>query len=190
MWLDAHKNAKFHKIRTAHSGIWELNKTLKWCLSLYQFKYLKSISLKFLVLINKYVPYSSVAQCIDSAIPRTAAHQASLSFTISQSLLILMSIELTMPSNHLILLLPNTHLLHAKSCYTWGLNQRRSSGSCPWKACDLLERISLQSYTIIWSNIKTVTELSDISIEQSSGSSEDGKGILSSKALRWKGSAH
>ena len=33
----------------------------------------------------------------------TAAHQASLSFTISQSLLKLMSIEWMMPSNHLIL---------------------------------------------------------------------------------------
>ena len=33
----------------------------------------------------------------------TAAHQASLSFTISQSLLKLMSIELVMPSNHFIL---------------------------------------------------------------------------------------
>ena len=35
--------------------------------------------------------------------PWTAAHQASLSFTISQSLLKLMSIESVMPSNHLIL---------------------------------------------------------------------------------------
>jgi len=35
--------------------------------------------------------------------PRTAARQASLSFTISQSLLKLMSIESMMPSNHLIL---------------------------------------------------------------------------------------
>ena len=34
--------------------------------------------------------------------PWTAAHQASLPFTISQSLLKLMSIELVMPSNHLI----------------------------------------------------------------------------------------
>ena len=39
----------------------------------------------------------------DSATPWTAAHQASLSFTISQSLLKLMSIESAMPSNHLIL---------------------------------------------------------------------------------------
>ena len=35
--------------------------------------------------------------------PWTAAHQASLSFTISQRLLKLMSLELMMPSNHLIL---------------------------------------------------------------------------------------
>jgi len=38
--------------------------------------------------------------------PWTAAHQASLSFTISQSLLKLMSIESMMPSNHLILCHP------------------------------------------------------------------------------------
>ena len=37
---------------------------------------------------------------------RTAAHQASLSFTISWSLLELMSIESVMPSNHLILCVP------------------------------------------------------------------------------------
>ena len=39
-------------------------------------------------------------------IPRTAAHQASLFFTISPSLLKLMSIESAIPSNHLILCLP------------------------------------------------------------------------------------
>ena len=42
----------------------------------------------------------------DSATPWTAACQASLSFTISRSLLKLMSIELVMPSNHLILCHP------------------------------------------------------------------------------------
>ena len=46
--------------------------------------------------------------------PWTAAHQASLSFTMSQSLLKLMSIESVMPSNHLnlcrpLLLLPPIH---------------------------------------------------------------------------------
>ena len=39
-------------------------------------------------------------------VPWTAAHQAPLSFTISQSLLKLMFIESVMPSNHLILCLP------------------------------------------------------------------------------------
>ena len=48
-----------------------------------------------------------------SVISWTVAHQASLSFTISQSLLKLMSIELVMSSNHLVLyhpllLLPST----------------------------------------------------------------------------------
>ena len=38
--------------------------------------------------------------------PWTVAHQASLSFTISQNLLKLMSIESVMPSNHLILCRP------------------------------------------------------------------------------------
>ena len=38
--------------------------------------------------------------------PWTAAHQASLSFTVSQSLLKLMSIELVRSSNHLILCCP------------------------------------------------------------------------------------
>ena len=42
----------------------------------------------------------------DSLWPHGLAHQASLSFTISQSLLKLMSIESMMPSNHLILCHP------------------------------------------------------------------------------------
>ena len=47
------------------------------------------------------------------ATPWTAAHQACLSFTISQSLLKLMSIELVMPSSHLILY----HPLHLPSIF-------------------------------------------------------------------------
>ena len=56
--------------------------------------------------------------------PRTAAHQASLSFTISQNLLRLMSIELMMPSNHFILchpllflplIFPNIRVLSSES---------------------------------------------------------------------------
>ena len=51
--------------------------------------------------------YCSVPQsCPTLCNPGTAAHQASLSFTISRSLLKLMSIESVMPSNHLILCHP------------------------------------------------------------------------------------
>ena len=52
------------------------------------------------------------------AIPWTAAHQASLSITSSRSLLKLMSVELVMSSNHLILcrplLLPLSYTIHRK----------------------------------------------------------------------------
>ena len=48
----------------------------------------------------------SVSRVWVFAIPWTAARPASLSFTISQSLLKLMSIESMMPSNHLILCHP------------------------------------------------------------------------------------
>ena len=49
----------------------------------------------------------SVAKlCLTLAIPWTAAHQASLSFTISWNLLKLMTIESVMLSNHLILCCP------------------------------------------------------------------------------------
>ena len=66
----------------------------------------------FDVLINKRLYKStncccfSVAQLCLFATPWTAVCQGSLSFTISQSLLKLMSIELMMPSNHLILCHP------------------------------------------------------------------------------------
>ena len=53
------------------------------------------------------VQFSSVAQSVRLfATPWTAARQASLSITNSQSLLKLMSIESVMPSNHLILCHP------------------------------------------------------------------------------------
>ena len=45
--------------------------------------------------------------------PRTAAYRASLSFTISWSLLKLMSIESVMPSNHLILCCPFSFCLQS-----------------------------------------------------------------------------
>ena len=52
------------------------------------------------------IQFSSVQSCTTLVTPTTAAHQASLSITNSQSLLKFMSIESLMPSNHLILCRP------------------------------------------------------------------------------------
>ena len=52
---------------------------------------------------NKGYQFSCHSVMSDSATPWTAAHQASLSITISWNLLKLVSIESLMPSNHLIL---------------------------------------------------------------------------------------
>ena len=59
-------------------------------------------------LIHMYLHFVVAVHSVmsDSATPWTAARQASLSFTISQSLLKLMSIQSVMPSNHLILCRP------------------------------------------------------------------------------------
>ena len=57
--------------------------------------------------MHSYAQFSPVAQlCPLFATPWTAAHQASLSITNSQSLLKLMSIESVMPFNHLVLCSP------------------------------------------------------------------------------------
>ena len=58
-------------------------------------------------ILNITIQFSSIAQSGPTLCnPMLAAHQASLSITNSQSLLKLMSIELVMPSNHLILCCP------------------------------------------------------------------------------------
>ena len=73
---------------------------------------------------------SSVSQSCLFATPWTAAHQASLCITSSQSLLKLMSIESVMPSNHLILchpllllpsIFPSTKVFSSESvlCICW-----------------------------------------------------------------------
>ena len=53
-----------------------------------------------------WVVVQSLSRVWLSATPQTAARQASMSITISRSLLRLMSIESMMPSNHLILCCP------------------------------------------------------------------------------------
>ena len=63
-----------------------------------------SIKIGNIVIVAVVVQSLSRVQLVVT--PWTAAHQASLSFTISQSLLKLMSIESVMPSNHHILCRP------------------------------------------------------------------------------------
>ena len=55
--------------------------------------------------MNTFVVVQSLSHVLYLVTPWTAACQASLSYSISQSLLKLMSIKSVMPSNHLILLL-------------------------------------------------------------------------------------
>ena len=63
------------------------------------------------------------------AIPWTAARQASLSFTISQSLLRLMSTESVMPSNHLILCCPiSSYLQSFPASGSFSMSQFFTSG--------------------------------------------------------------
>ena len=57
-------------------------------------------------LFDEFAAVQSLSQVHLSATPRTEALQASLSFTISWSLLKLMFIESVMPSNHLVLCHP------------------------------------------------------------------------------------
>ena len=60
-----------------------------------------------MIMLGSFSSVSSVTQsCLTLVTPWTAARQASLSITNSQSLLKLMSIESVMPSNHLILCHP------------------------------------------------------------------------------------
>ena len=82
-------------ITTSQQGL-ELHPFLTWLLQVLGL---------FAVVIQSF----SHAQLL--AAPWTAAHQASLSFTISRSLLKLTSIESVMPSNHLILCCPLLLLL-------------------------------------------------------------------------------
>ena len=89
--------------------------------------------------------------------PWTAAHQASLSFTISWSLLRFMYIELVMPSNHLILCCPllllpsifptirvfsNESALHIRWPKYWSISIN-----------PLNEQSVLTSFTIDWFNL-------------------------------------
>ena len=89
------------------------------------------------------------------ATPRTAARQASLSFTVSWSLLKFMSIELVMPDNHLILcrpllllpsVIPSESSLHIKASH-WSFSLSISSSN---------EYSVLISFRIYWFDLLAV----------------------------------
>ena len=99
---------------------------------------------------------------------RTAACQASLSITNSQSLLKLMSIKLVMPSNHLILcrpllLLPsvfpsikvfsNKSALHIRWANYWSLWRGYKLVQPVWKMVEFPQKV--KSRTTIWSSNST-----------------------------------
>ena len=87
---------------------------------------LKHLEIYWLAARFSSVQLSSVAQSYQLfPTPETAAHQASLSFTISRNLLKLTSIESVMPSNHLIL----CHCPAPTSC----LQSSPASGSFPMR---------------------------------------------------------
>ena len=84
----------------------------------------------YFIIINAQSVQFSCSVVSNSATPWTAAHQATLSITNSWSLLKFMSIELMMPSNHLILchplfllpsILPSIRVFSNKSvlCIRW-----------------------------------------------------------------------
>ena len=96
------------------------------------------------------------------ATPWTAAHQASLSFTISKSLLNFMSIQSLMPSNHLILccplllppsIFPSIRVFSNESalCIRWPKYWSFSFSICPSNECS-----GLTSFKIDWFDLLEV----------------------------------
>ena len=103
---------------------------------------------------NKYTSVAVVVRslsCVQLFVtPWTAARQASLSFTVSQSLLKLMSIELVMPPNHLVLchlllLLSSIFSSESALCIRWTKYWSFSFSISPSK-----EYSGLISFTIDW----------------------------------------
>ena len=88
---------------TGYMLILQYAKTLRNSISLSRDNFIFSSTLLFL----------SCSVMSNSVTPRTAACQNSLSFTVPWSLLKLMSIDLEMPSNHLILCIPLSSCLQS-----------------------------------------------------------------------------
>ena len=147
--------------------------------TLQPFKMILSIKLTIFVISREmgekaeykctYIVVFQLLSCVQLFVtPWTAAHQASLSFTISQSLLKLMSIESVMSSSHLIfchplLLLPsifpsirvfsNESVLHIRQPKYWSFSfiispSNEYSGLISFRIdwCDLLLKRKMRKY--------------------------------------------
>ena len=94
-------------------SLWCSNKSLRiQCLKTVKYFMLPEVRMGFTELLPRFWQFKLLLSHVQLfATPWTAARQISLSFTISKSLLILLSTESVMPSNHLIpfcpLLLPS-----------------------------------------------------------------------------------
>ena len=94
-------------------SLWCSNKPLRiQCLKTVKYFMLPEVRMGFTELLPRFWQFKLLLSHVQLfATPWTAARQISLSFTISKSLLILLSTESVMPSNHLIpfcpLLLPS-----------------------------------------------------------------------------------
>ena len=97
------KLTRFLRYRVFKS-LWSINAQKEKPVHCYTFKHIRRIALLREKEVSSSVQSLSRVQLFVT--PWTAAHQASLSITNSQSLLRLMSIESVMPSNHLILCHP------------------------------------------------------------------------------------
>ena len=89
------------------------------------------------------------------ATPGTAAHQASLSFNISWSLLRLMSSESVMPSNYLILFLPFSSCLQSfPASGSFLMNQLFASGGQSIRASASVLPMNIQhSFPLGWTDL-------------------------------------
>ena len=92
----------FKKMSQPFPGLSHLCKSYHTMLQSYSYKIVSVMSLSLAVIVYVCIQSLSCVQILAS--PWTVAHQAS--FTVSERLVKLMSIELVMPSNHLILCHP------------------------------------------------------------------------------------
>ena len=119
------------------------------------------VPLPFLQMVTFVVAIQSLSHVWFFMTPWTAARQASLSFTMSRSLLKLMSIELMMPSNQPIL----CRYVYTFCCNFWNVDDRRGQfeGFC-WGAEDDFENCLARAVRFSRENIGLGTQSSGFGI--------------------------